>query len=514
MKVILVGAGPGDPGLLTLAGREALAGADVVVYDALANRSFLDYARKGAELIYVGKIADQHALPQDAINELLAAKARENGGKNVVRLKGGDPYIFGRGGEEAEYLRAQGVPFEEIPGISSAIAAPAYAGIPLTHRYLTSAVTIVTGHENPAKAQSALNWRALAESRATLVFLMGMRNIGEISANLIGAGMCPEMPAAVVYRGTTPLQRTVEAPLGQIAAAAAELSNPAVIIIGRVVEMRSKLDWFSSKPLLGRRIVVTRAREQASGMANALAGLGAAVSECPAIDIRPLEDYAILDAAIDRIADYDWLIFTSANGVKYFWERLARAGKDSRALAGAKVAVIGPATGEALRERGIAADLTPQTYVAESVAESLMARQGEGIEGLRVLLPRAQVARSALPDELARAGAIVDVAPAYKAVPAAACGEEVRGLLAANLLDCVSFGSSSTVRNFLDVVPANLLLASSRVKLAAIGPITAETLREYGLKAEIMPAKFTIPALVKAIAGYFSNRNCEEPKCP
>lgn len=501
MKVYLVGAGPGDPGLLTLAGRRALASADVVVYDALANPVMLEYAKPGSELIYVGKVADQHALPQDEINKLLAAKAGE--GKIVARLKGGDPYIFGRGGEEGEFLHSLGIPFEEIPGITSAIAAPAYAGIPLTHRYLTSSVTIVTGHENPDKVQSALNWEALAQSGATLVFLMGMKNIAEIASRLIAAGMDAHTPAAVVYRGTTPFQQTIQAPLDSIAEAAENLSNPAVIVVGKVVEVRQKLDWFSFRPLLGRRIVVTRARAQASGMAEALEELGAAVIQCPTIAIGPLDDYAALDAAIDQLEGYSWLIFTSVNGVKYFWQRLAHAGKDSRALANARVAAIGPATADALRGHGIIADLTPKTYVAEELAEAL--RQHGSLKGSRILLPRALEARQVLPEELAGEGALVDVAPAYITRAANACGAEIENLLDKGLLDCVAFGSSSTVKNFLDIIPPDRVMNNSRVKLAVIGPVTGETLQEYGLKAEIMPEKHTIPALVESIAAYFSN---------
>ncbi|MEE0815743.1 MAG: uroporphyrinogen-III C-methyltransferase, partial [Desulfovibrio fairfieldensis] len=310
MKVYLLGAGPGDPGLLTLKARDALAAADVVVYDALANDSLLGHARPDAELIYVGKVAGNHALPQHEINALLVRKAKE--GNIVARLKGGDPYIFGRGGEEAEELLAAGVPFEEVPGISSTIAAPAYAGIPLTHRDFASSVTIITGHENPDKPGSVHNWQALARSASTLVFVMGMKNLPDIARNLLDAGLDPRTPAALIYRGTTPRQRSLVATLRELPQAAvdAHFTNPSVIVVGKVASLHDKLNWFEQKPLLGKSIVVTRAREQASGLARSLSGLGAEVIQCPTIEIRALPDYAELDAAVARLADYGWLIFT------------------------------------------------------------------------------------------------------------------------------------------------------------------------------------------------------------
>ena len=505
MLVYLLGAGPGDPGLLTLKARDALARADVVVYDALANPFLLDHARPDAERIYVGKIADKHALPQHEINALLVRKAKEGGGKVVARLKGGDPYIFGRGGEEAEALVAAGVPFEEVPGVTSAIAAPAYAGIPLTHRDFASSVTIITGHESPDKPGSVHNWEALAKSASTLVFVMGMKNLPDIAANLIGAGMAPDTPAALVYRGTTPRQRSLVAPLRDLPreAVAQGFSNPSVIVVGKVARLHESLDWFGKKPLLGRRVVVTRAREQASGLAARLTELGAEVIQFPTIEIREPETYAPLDAAIAGLAGYDWLIFTSVNGVRHFWKRLAAAGLDSRALGGLRVAAIGPATAEALAGRGIKADFVPPRYQAEDVAAGLKAVAGKDMAGMRFLLPRAREAREVLPDELRKAGAVVDVVHAYVTVPAAARKDEVLGLLDAGKLDCVSFGSSSTVENFLALVPAELLKAHPETVLAAIGPVTARTLERHGLKAAVMPQDYTIPALADAIAAHF-----------
>lgn len=499
MKVWLIGAGPGDPGLLTLKGRDALARASVVIYDALANPQLLGLAAKDAELIYVGKIGDKHALPQSGINSLLAQKAIEKG--KVARLKGGDPYIFGRGGEEALYLAERNIPFEVIPGISSAVAAPAYAGIPLTHRDFVSAVMIITGHERPDKNASALNWPAFVASGATLVFLMGMKNLPEICANLIKAGMDSQMPAAVIYRGATPLQKTVLAPLELLPASAkaAGLSNPAVIVVGQVTTLARQLDWFSKKPLLGRSIVVTRAREQASDLVGRLAELGAMVIESPAIEIAPLPEYSACDSAIANLGQYKWLIFTSVNGVKYFWERLAYCGKDTRSLAGCKIAAIGPATAHALQTLGVRPDLVPPKYVAESVADSLIASENGKLDGARILLPRAAKARMALPDALAAKGAIVDIVPMYETRPAKEGIEAVKARLEAGQLDCITFASSSTVDNFLALVPAEELRRHPDVKLAAIGPITAQTMAKHGLAADLQPDNYTIDSLIEEI---------------
>lgn len=502
MKVYLIGAGPGDPGLFTLRGRDCLAAADVVIYDALANDALLGHARKDAELIYVGKVAGDHALPQDGINRLLVEKARE--GKVVARLKGGDPYIFGRGGEEAEALLEAGIPFEEVPGISSTIAAPAYAGIPLTHRNFASSVTIITGHENPDKPGSVHNWQALAQSASTLVFVMGMKNLPDIARNLLDAGMDPATPAALVYRGTTPRQRSLVATLAALPQAAVDqgFSNPSVIVVGKVCSLHDQLGWFEQRPLFGRSVVVTRAREQASGLAQELVQLGADVIQCPTIEISPLPDYAELDAAIERLSEYAWLLFTSVNGVRWFWKRLEAAGKDSRALGLCRVAAIGPATAEALEARGIRPDFIPERYVAEGVVEGLLAR-GK-VDGVRMLLPRAAKAREVLPDELRKAGARVDVISAYETIPAAARKDEVLERMRAGTLDCVTFGSSSTVENFLSLIPAETLRAHPDVRLAAIGPVTAKTLEAHGLPCHIMPEEYTIPALVQALVSHYT----------
>ena len=482
MKVYLIGAGPGDPGLLTIKGKDILEKADVVVYDYLANDTLLGYARPDAERIYVGKVAGNHALPQDGINKLIIEKAKE--GKIVARLKGGDPYIFGRGGEEAEELLDAGVPFEEVPGISSTIAGPAYAGIPLTHRSFSSSVTLITGHENPDKPGSVHNWKALAASANTLVFVMGMKNLPDIARNLIEAGLSPDTPAALVHWGTTAKHRSLAATLGTLHEEGVRqgFTNPSVIIVGKVVTLRDRLNWFEQKPLLGRSVVVTRAREQASGLAAQLADLGAEVIQFPTIDIKPLEDYSSVDDAVRNLGAYDWLIFTSANGVKCFWERLEAQGLDARALYGLQVAAIGPATAQAVRTHGIAPDFVPEAYIAESVAEGLI---GLGMDGKKVLLP------------------------VYETVPAAAHRDEVLQRLEAGTLDAVTFGSSSTVDNFFAQIPADTIRnqpEEKRVKFASIGPVTTKTLAKYGFACDIQPEDFTIPALVKALTAHYEKQ--------
>ncbi|HJD97068.1 uroporphyrinogen-III C-methyltransferase [Mailhella massiliensis] len=506
MYVYLIGAGPGDPGLLTCKGRQALSEADVVVYDYLAGDDLLALAKPGAEFIYVGKIAGNHTMKQADINKLLIARAKE--GKVVVRLKGGDPYIFGRGGEEAEELVEAGVPFEEVPGISSSIAGPAYAGIPLTHRAYSSSVTIVTGHEDPTKPGSVHDWSALARSASTLVFLMGMKNLPEITAKLIAAGMPADTPAALVYWGTTNRQKSLASTLADLPDAAVRegFSNPSIIVVGDVVRLKDKLNWFEKKPLFGRTVVVTRAREQASESAALFARMGAHVIQFPTIKISPLADYAELDEAVGNLSRYGWVVFTSVNGVKFFRKRLCALGLDARALGPVKVAAIGPATAKAVEEMGIHADLVPSSYVAEGVAEAMLAL---GMKGKRVLLPRAKEARDVLPEALRAAGAEVDVVAAYENVPSDENREEVLAALKEGRLDCVTFGSSSTVRNFLSSIPLEILKKHPEIRFAAIGPVTAKTMREMGLEPDIQPESFTIPALADAVCTAFARQGAE-----
>ena len=495
-RVYLVGAGPGDPGLLTLRGRDVLALADVVVYDALIPRRLLDHAPAEAERIYVGKRAAQHTLSQEGINALLVEKARA--GATVVRLKGGDPYVFGRGGEEALALVEAGIDFEVVPGVTAAVAAPACAGIPVTHRHVASGVALVTGHEADDKADSALDWDALARWPGTLVFYMGVRNLAAISANLIAHGRSAETPAAAVHRGTTPRQQTITGTLATLPQAAEEagLEPPAVILVGDVVRLRDRLQWFERRPLFGRRIVVTRARAQASELAKRLEVLGAETLEAPAIRIEPPDDPAPLQTAARHAASFHWIVFTSVNGVEAYFEALADAGLDARALATARIATIGPATAERLARFGLRSDLQPETFTGAAVAEALAATGN--LAGLRILLPRADIAPKELPKALAAQGAEVREVVAYRTVPDTASCDVVAEAFEADEIDWLTFTSSSTVGNFIGAVGKDRVCAS-RARIASIGPTTSATLREAGLEPTVEAEPHTIPDLVNAI---------------
>ncbi len=497
-KVYLIGAGPGDPDLITLKAVKAIKRADVVVYDYLANPRLLGYARPEAERIYVGKKGGCHTLSQEGINQLLVNKAKE--GKIVARLKGGDPFLFGRGGEEAEVLVAEGIEFEVIPGVTSAIAAPAYAGIPVTHREHTSTFSMVTGHEDPTKESSAIDWGALAKI-GTIAFLMGMKNLPRIGENLVREGKSPETPVAVIQWGSTPRQRVVTGTLADIVDRVREagLGPPSIILVGEVVKLREKLNWFEKRPLFGRRILVTRTREQASSLVEALEDLGAECLEVPTIKIMPLEDYQILDQALGELESFDWVVFTSVNGVKYFFERLFAAGKDVRALARAKLAAIGQATAEALKNYGLRVDLLPREFRAEGL---IAAFEELGVSGQKVLIPRALEAREILPQKLQEMGAEVMVAPAYQTVLPEEEAERAKELLRKGV-DVVTFTSSSTARNLLAMLGEEGQKLLSQTVLASIGPITSETLRKAGFPPQIEAREFTIPGLVRAIREYF-----------
>ena len=499
MKVYLIGAGPGDPGLFTLKGKEILAKADVVVYDYLANDALLAFARPDAERVYVGKKGGDHTLSQAGINDLIVGKAKE--GKIVARLKGGDPYMFGRGGEEAEELLEAGVPFEVVPGVTSGIAGPAYAGIPLTHRAHSSSVCFVTGHEDPTKPDTAHNWDALAKSASTLVFYMGMKNLPDISRKLIAAGMPADTPAALVRWGTTARHRSLVSTIGALPEEGEKhgFASPSLIVVGGVVSLHEHLNWFEKRPLFGKGVVVTRAREQASDSAALLAEQGANVIQFPTIDISPLADYSEVHAAIRNLASYQAVIFTSVNGVRHFWRQLEVLGLDSRALCGLKVAAIGPATADALRACGISPDFIPDKYVAESVAEGMLTICGNDMAGMRILLPRAKVARDVLPETLSAACAQVDVLPVYETLPSEARRDEVLSMLDSGEIHCITFGSSSTVTNFLSLIPAETLKKYPAVKLACIGPVTAATLEKAGFACDIQPGDYTIPGLVREL---------------
>ncbi len=496
-KVYLVGAGPGDPGLLTIKGLECIRKADVLVYDYLAAPALLHHAGPETEKIYVGKKGGDHTLSQDGINELIAAKALE--GHVVTRLKGGDPFIFGRGGEEAEVLIKQGIPFEVVPGVTSAIAAPAYAGIPLTHRKFTSNVAFVTGHEDPTKDQSSIDWEALARGIGTLVFLMGVKNLPNIVARLLEYGKPPQTPVALVRWGTTLRQQTVSGNLDTIVAAVekAGLKAPAVIVVGDVVSLRPTMRWFENRPLMGKKIVVTRARVQASNLVAALSELGALCLEYPTIEVVPPADWVPLDRAIANLAAYDWLVFTSVNGVGHFFRRLFKNGLDVRALGHMKTAVIGPATQARLADFGITADILPESYRAESVVSAFTA---EDLKGKKVLLPRAAQARAVLPVELSKMGAAVNEVTAYETRPVKAGAEELISSLRNGQVDMVTFTSSSTVTNFKALLPPDEMDALlANVRLASIGPITTETAQSLGFSVDITADTYTIPGLCAAI---------------
>lgn len=494
--VSLVGAGPGDPGLITVSGLERLRRADVVVYDRLAHPSLLDEAPVGAERVYVGKASADHAVAQEEIGRLLVERAQA--GKRVVRLKGGDPFVFGRGGEEAEDLVAAGVAFDVVPGITSAVAAPAYAGIPLTHRDAASSFAVITGHEAPGKAASRIDWAALAAGADTLVFLMGRRALPEIAAQLIAEGRNPATPAAAIEWGTTPQQRTVTAPLCEIAAAAdgAGLKPPTVIVVGDVVALRERLRWHDIRPLSGKRVLVTRTRDQASALVRSLSEAGAEAIEFAAIEILPT-NAAPVRAAAARLAGgaYDWVVFTSPNGVAHFWRGLELAGVDARAFGGTRLAAIGPATVEALASRGLRCDVVPERFVAEALAEALEPR----IEpGARVLLPRAAAARDVLPDRLRSRGAEVDDLPVYESRRPATPDPAVVARLESGQIDIATFTAASTVRGCLDLLDGRTELLRD-VTIACIGPITAQTAREMGLHVDLVAEPHTIAGLVAGL---------------
>ena len=497
-KVYLLGAGPGDPGLLTVRAREVLAAAHVVVYDYLANRGFLDFCSENAELIYAGKRGGQHTLSQEEINRILVDRAKQ--GNTVARLKGGDPYVFGRGAEEAEQVVDAGAAFEVVPGVTSAVAAPAYAGIPLTHRDYSSSVSLVTGHESADKGESALDWQALARSASTLVFFMGVKNLASIADNLLHAGLEGETPAALVRWGTTCRQRTLVDRLDGIACKAEEagFAAPALLLVGGVVRLKERLDWFEKRPLLGRGVVVTRAREQASGLLRLFGDMGACCHQFPTIRISPLPEYDAVDRAALELADYKTVVFTSVNGVRHFFHRLRKLRMDSRAFGACRLAAIGPATADELRARGLEPDFVPGRYVAEEVVQGLI--QG-GFDG-PVLIPRAETAREVLPEELRQAGFGVHVLPVYRTELAHNDAPELLEAMQRGEVHYVSFTSSSTVHNFFQLVDPEQLrpFTEKGLRLACIGPVTEETLQEYGFTCQVRPERYTVSGLARAIA--------------
>jgi uroporphyrinogen III methyltransferase/synthase len=506
-RVVLVGAGPGDPGLLTLRGQRCLAVADVVVHDYLVHARLLESVRADAEIVCVGRShGEGDRLTQDAIEALLVERARA--GKLVVRLKNGDPFVFGRGGEEAVALRHAGVPFEVVPGVTSAVAVPAYAGVPLTHRDHASLVTIATGHQawTPGASEPgvpSLPWEVLARHGGTLVFLMAVRQLGGVLAALAEAGLDPATPAAIIERGTLGSQRTTEGTVATLPAmaGAAGVGPPAVCVVGTVVGLRDRVRWFEDRPLFGRRVVVTRPREQAAELSRVLEDAGAEVLSFPTIAIAPPADPAPLARAAAAAGDYDWIVLTSSNGVRAFFTAFADLGRDVRELAGVRLAAIGPETAAELGRRLLRPTVVPGEYRAEGLLDALAV---EDLRGRRMLLPRAAGARAVLPDTLAARGATVDEVIAYRAVtPSDADVPGMRAALASGSVDAVTFTSSSTVRHFVELVGAEGVRALGRAVVACIGPVTAETARELGMSVAVCPADYTAPALASALVQHF-----------
>jgi uroporphyrinogen III methyltransferase/synthase len=486
-KVYLVGAGPGDPDLITWKGRKLLALADSVLYDHLANEHLLELTRAGCERIYVGKKKAVHAYPQDEICAMMIERAHR--GLTVVRLKGGDPFIFGRGGEEVEALADAGVPFEVVPGVTSPLGIAAYSGVPLTHRDHTKVVTFVTGHDVPG-----IDWGKAGQSE-TLVVFMGIASIREIAREIMAHGRSGDVPAIAVRWGTRPDQETVTGTIATIAdeIEKANLKPPATVIIGEVAGLHAKLAWFEKLPLFGKQIVVTRAQDQAGDFSARLRSLGADAVELPVISIQPPQDPGPLDRAIGHLALYDWLIFTSVNGVRFFMDRLDRSDQDLRSFK-ARICAIGPATRRAVEDLHLKVDRMPEEYVAESLVEVF---RSERLQGKRVLLPRAAVARDLIPAELTKLGAQVEVVEAYRNVVPENAAERAREIFAAaRKPDWITFTSSSTVENCFAIAGRE---AFEGIRIASIGPVTSRTAREHGLKVDVEAKQFTLDGLLEAI---------------
>ena len=496
-KVYLVGAGPGDLGLVTLRAKEFIERAAVIVYDHLANPEMLGWAREEAEIIYAGKKAGEHALGQDEINKLLVENARA--GKEVVRLKGGDPFVFGRGAEEAKAMVDAGIAFEIVPGITSAIAGPAYAGIPMTHRADNSHVTFFTGHEDPSKTTSAIDYAALAKLGGTQVMLMGVERIDAITREMIANGVRCDLPVALVRWATTGRQETLTGTLENIAkrVVEAEFEAPAVAVFGDVVSLRKDLNWYERRPLSGKRIVVTRTRKQAGALTSQLRALGADVFELPTIRIEPPTDLREFAELVQDAHGYDWIVFTSPNGVDAFFKIFYKLYDDAREIGAARIAAIGPATAQRVRDFHLHVDLQPEEFVAESIVGEFQ-KQG-GVENLRILLARAEKARDVLPRELSKLGAIVDEAFAYRTVPETRDVTGARRRLLEEGADLITFTSSSTVENFL----ALGLPWPKGMQIASIGPITSKTAVDHGLKIDIEARRHDIDGLVEAIRKFF-----------
>ncbi len=505
-KVYLVGAGPGDPGLITLKGKALLEKADVVIYDYLANVKFLRMAPPDAEQIYVGKKGGEvHAHTQSEINQMLLDKAKA--GKRVVRLKGGDPFIFGRGGEEIEQLVKIGIPFEVVPGVTAASAAATYAGIPITHRKHTATVAFVTGHEDPTKEKSNIAWDKLATGVGTLVFYMGIKNLPNITEKLILNGRDPKTPVAVIRWASTPSHRTVTGTLETISDVVkkAGIAPPAVIVVGEVVTLRDTMNWFEKKPLLGKRIMVTRTRSQASELIAQLEELGADCIEYATIALEPPKSWENLDIALQQLNQYDWILFTSINAIQYFFTRLNFQQMDARNLAGLKIGVVGTATQDELLKYGLKADLLPdKEFTGKGLAKKLLTQD---IKDKKILLPRAAKANEELPKTLSKAGADVNIVPVYRNVRPKNKEQDLRNELSNNV-DMVTFTSSSTFNNFGFMLNSKddeeIKTLMGDIKIASIGPITGKTIKDGGLQVDVQPQKYTIKELVNSIKNYYA----------
>lgn len=496
----MIGAGPGDAGLLTLQGKYWLQKAEVVLFDHLANEDLLRFTQKEIEIFYVGKKEGVASMEQEKINSLLVEKARE--GKVVARLKGGDPFIFGRGGEELQAASESNIPFLVVPGITSVTGVAAYAGIPLTHRRLSSTLSVITGNNQKNQGDPRIDWEKIASRSGTLVFLMGARKLPLIVKKLMKFGKCPDTPIAVIQWGTTARQKTWKGTLSTILETASKekISPPALTIIGEVVSLKPEIEWFEHLPLFGKTVVVTRKGDQAEGMIDRLRELGAEPFYFPVIETIAPEDWAPLDEALNNLSRYDGLIFTSVNGVHYFFQRLKQIQQDIRNLKEVRIYAIGPKTAEAVRELGICVDVVPEDFVAESLIESI---EKEKISGQRFLIPRAAAAREVLPEKLREMGATVDVAPAYRTVLPERKSSALAKRLQSGNIDVLTFTSSSTVKNFLTLTGENLFSAIQKTRIACIGPITAKTAKDAGLTVDIFPREYTVASLLEAIENFY-----------
>jgi uroporphyrinogen III methyltransferase/synthase len=508
-KVYIVGAGPGDIGLLTVKGLRCLQKAEVVIYDFHLNAQVLNYINHDAEFIYAGKRSGHHAMTQEEINEILIRKAKE--GKTVCRLKGGDPFVFGRGGEEAESLAKNEIEFEVVPGISSAVAAPAYAGIPLTHRLLSSSFAVIPGYEDITKKESAIAWSKLATGVSTLVFLMAVKNIALITQKLIENGRSPDTPVAVIRWGTRPDQKTVVGTLENISEIMKEkdIKPPATMVVGDVVKLRKSLQWYEKKPLFGHRVLVTR--EHMEGF-EPLEELGAEIIEFPTIEVVPPVSYEELDKSIDNIDTYDWLIFTSRNGVKYFFNRFLDRDRDIRDLKGIRICAIGTKTAEEIKKYGIKTDLIPDEFRAEGLIKLIQEFEdlrGKGLDGIRFLLPRAEVAREIFPERVRELGGEIDIPVTYRTIKPESRGKRLRRFLKEGRISIATFTSAATFNNFREIMGEDADELLKGVIIAAIGPVTAKAIEKAGLHVDIVPKEATIEALVEEIINSATKRGKE-----